>query len=188
MNNAFSRLALPPLDNSDTFVTAEGGKPYLLRSGEDKFFGFNMSVSGDHLAVGVTDYGSIGVDIEARSIPRKKTSLEAVMIYYFQDDERLFVLDASQDEEEFLWRFLRIWTRKEAAVKCQGKSIGSHGMLVNGMEDYWIDEESGTSVAIQDVSFPGAPRLQASVALQSGALQSGGSPRPMIIDGDDLRL
>lgn len=182
LKDAFIRLDLPALKESERFLSAAGGKPYLVRAEGDEFTTFNMSVSGDDLAVAVSDGTQIGVDVESRSIPRKVSSLEAVMTYYFQEDERLFVHGAS-DEKLFLQRFLLVWTRKEAGVKCLGKSIGSHGMLVNGLGKEWVDEESGRLVRMEDLAFPDAPGLQAALAAEGGAF----SP-PDIIRGNGLGI
>lgn len=79
---------------------------------------FNLSHSGALLLIGTRVGASIGVDIEVpRSVPRALQLAERV----FTSEERSRVMQAStvsaaaRDDE-----FMRIWTRKEAYLKCRG--------------------------------------------------------------------
>lgn len=98
------------------FEIDEHGKPTLAAPYQHCHF--NLSHSGSALLVGTRMSARIGVDIEVpRPVPRALQLSQRV----FTTEERLLlsraaeVSEAARDET-----FLRIWTRKEAYLKCRG--------------------------------------------------------------------
>lgn len=90
------------------------GKPYL----EDDALSFNLTRSEDRFAVGVSDGGALGIDIEfGRPIPRVAQLSGTV----FADVEMAEL--AAFPEEDRHAAFYRGWTRKEAFIKAVGTGL-----------------------------------------------------------------
>jgi 4'-phosphopantetheinyl transferase len=98
------------------FEIDEHGKPTLATPHQHCHF--NLSHSDSALLVGTSMSARVGVDIEVpRSIPRAQQLSNRV----FTADERLLLSQASEISEAARDEmFLRIWTRKEAYLKCRG--------------------------------------------------------------------
>lgn len=86
----------------------EYGKPYL----NDYNLYFNLSDSNEVSALVISDK-EVGIDIE------KITYNELIMKKYFNDVEKSLVMNSENKEFEFT----RIWTVKEAYLKCKGTGI-----------------------------------------------------------------
>lgn len=114
-------------ENSDAeienivFCKNEFGKPYI----KDLNVEFNISHSGN-MVVCVADNSPVGIDIEkVREI--KLNTIKKIL----NEDELQYVFDnnpVNKDNEKMLSpdisrRFFEIWTKKEAFVKKQGRSI-----------------------------------------------------------------
>jgi 4'-phosphopantetheinyl transferase len=97
------------------FITGAQGKPAL----RDGALEFNVSHSGDRIAIAVSEGGAVGVDIE--EIKPRVTELSALARRYFADDEAEEVLRAP--ESEALRVFFSIWTAKEAVIKAIGGGL-----------------------------------------------------------------
>lgn len=89
-----------------TFRYGEQGKPEL------EGLHFNISHSGDRLAAAFTIDAPLGLDIEEHS-PRLHA--RDIAGRYFSPGEREKL--ETSDDEEFLRRFYRLWTAKEAVMK-----------------------------------------------------------------------
>ncbi|MDR1819202.1 MAG: 4'-phosphopantetheinyl transferase superfamily protein [Methanobrevibacter sp.] len=89
----------------------DNGKPFL-DSHPDIYF--NISHSGDYVLVGVSDYKSIGVDIE------KIQDLDHVGIskHFFHNKEHIKI--ANTDSIDI---FFKIWVLKESYVKMKGTGL-----------------------------------------------------------------
>lgn len=96
------------------FEVSRYGKPYL--SNASLFF--NISHSGDCLLVAVSDFESIGVDIE---LIKSKRNLLGVAKRCFSVDELNFWRHLP--EEARVEVFYQFWVRKEAFVKAVGRGI-----------------------------------------------------------------
>ncbi len=87
------------------YEIGENGKPYLV----DCPLYFSISHSGDSVAVAVAD-SDIGVDIQYAVDDYEKIAKRVCT-----DDELMVIMDK--------YDFVRIWTMKEATVKCTGVGI-----------------------------------------------------------------
>ena len=74
---------------------------------------FNLSHAGEYVALAVSDI-QVGIDIETKQDPG-----HGVAEHVFNEEERE-AMKASEDPERY---FTRLWTRKEAYVKCTGTGI-----------------------------------------------------------------
>jgi phosphopantetheinyl transferase len=85
------------------------GKPFF----RDHFIFFNMSGIQDFIVFVINEDGDIGVDIE-----KKREFTDAVLWGFFHEEERQLLKQIPDD-------FIRIWTRKEAFLKCIGTGWSS---------------------------------------------------------------
>lgn len=100
-----------------SFLKNENGKPYLSADVNEINLQFNISHSGDYLALAVAKNNSVGVDIEKH---RDGTYFEKISKKYFTDLEREYIFSNGAANAE---RFFEIWTAKEAGVKSFGGSF-----------------------------------------------------------------
>lgn len=103
--------ALSPLPD---IVYGEQGKPMFPATTP---LWFNLSHSGDEIALLLSDIGEVGCDIEALR-PRKRWPALAEAV--FSSGERAEIAAAPDDRQ--LAAFWQVWTRKEAIVKQRGGS------------------------------------------------------------------
>jgi 4'-phosphopantetheinyl transferase len=92
----------------------EFGKP-VLRGREIEF---NVSHSGDLIALAFANATAVGIDVERR---RRLTDTLALARRYFSAEE-VGIVERAADTDE---AFFAIWTAKEAIVKASGKGIGT---------------------------------------------------------------
>ncbi|HEP1897236.1 TPA: 4'-phosphopantetheinyl transferase AcpT [Kluyvera cryocrescens] len=79
---------------------------------------FNLSHSGDYIALFLSDEGDVGCDIE---VIRPRKNWPALVETLFSPTEQRQV--ASAPAEHQLALFWQIWTRKEAIIKQRGDSV-----------------------------------------------------------------
>jgi len=91
------------------------GKPFLL---EHPGFHFNLSHADDVLVVGVAHGCRVGVDVERVF---SEVVMDDVSRMVLSHPERV-VLGRLHDEERLEW-FTRLWTRKEAYIKADGRGM-----------------------------------------------------------------
>ena len=96
-------------------IYAEHGKPGF--SGETGLW-FNLSHSGDEIALLLSDEGDVGCDIE---VIRARKNWPALAESQFTPAEQAHL--AAIASERQLAAFWRIWTRKEAIIKQRGGSV-----------------------------------------------------------------
>lgn len=99
----------------DSFETEVGanGKPFLKR---EKLF-FNISHCAEGVAV-VVDAEPVGIDVQEIGGFNEKVAKR-----FFNESENKKI-NASPDKAK---AFTRIWTLKESAIKCEGKSLANLG-------------------------------------------------------------
>ena len=111
---AFLRRALGFMFNTDPFQGAvlkdEYGKPYIVDF--DKKINFNVSHTGDVIAIAFSRNKPLGIDIELKN----RAIHQQVVDYIFTNEEAEEILSKADWPE----CFLRAWTRKEAVLKCIG--------------------------------------------------------------------
>ena len=95
-------------------VYGEQGKPAFA---QEHALWFNLSHSGDDIALLLSDEGEVGCDIE---VIRPRANWRALANAVFSLGEHAEI-DAEHPEQQ-LAAFWRIWTRKEAMVKQRGGS------------------------------------------------------------------
>lgn len=79
---------------------------------------FNLSHSHDIGMLAVADGMEVGADVERIRMPR---DLDILVGHFFRPEEAEYVLAASAEARAEA--FCRLWTRKEAVVKCMGGSL-----------------------------------------------------------------
>jgi len=120
-----------------TLVGRSHGKPALA----DGSVEFNVSHSGELVAIALAVGTPVGVDIER---VRPISDAIAIARRFFSPDEAARVAGAGTDEE-----FFAIWTAKEAVVKALGKGLGA------GLSTFTVPERMGAFTPIScDVASP----------------------------------
>lgn len=111
-------------------VYAENGKPFLANYPDVHF---NMSHCRNAVAVALHD-APVGIDVESRR------SVSRAVVERVCCRQELSVIDAAVDPE---MEFLRLWTQKEALLKCTGVGIRDNmrDILVGNTEYQIITEE-----------------------------------------------
>jgi 4'-phosphopantetheinyl transferase len=97
------------------FTAGAHGKPALLESQ----LRFNLSHSGGVALYAFSETGAVGVDVEISSRSINEIAL-ARRAFGEADGNRLAGFDPARRASEFL----RLWTRREAELKCAGSGIG----------------------------------------------------------------
>ncbi|WP_433636198.1 4'-phosphopantetheinyl transferase AcpT [Kluyvera georgiana] len=96
-------------------IYGEQGKPAFAR---EQPLWFNLSHSGDNIALLLSDEGEVGCDIEViRPRPRWPSLVSA----FYSAGEQAEI--AAERPEHQLAAFWRIWTQKEAIVKQRGGGV-----------------------------------------------------------------
>ncbi len=93
------------------------GKPFLMGAGTEAL-DFNMSHSGDVVAVGVTRRRLIGVDVE---MLRTIEDFAEIARLNFTPSEYAFIKNSSAGNQQRA--FFSLWARKEAVIKAIGKGL-----------------------------------------------------------------
>lgn len=118
-----------------TFVEAESAKPRANHVGG---WDFNISHSGDHVAVAVAQ-GRVGVDLEE---VRPVRTMDGILERYFHPDERDAWFALNQGLRE--GAFFILWSAREASMKCVGLGL-ARGLAVTRVDPAILTED--TSVA-----------------------------------------
>lgn len=120
------------------FELGEYGKPTLVGA---KLY-FNISHSGDHLLIAVSDLGELGVDVEKVRSGRNLHAL-AGRCFSAREYREWVALPADQQ----LPAFYRLWVKKEAFVKAVGRGIAA------GLELCEFAVEPGGQIAAIPIEF-----------------------------------
>ncbi|MGI9255905.1 MAG: 4'-phosphopantetheinyl transferase family protein [Salinispira sp.] len=168
----FRKNNFAPLGTNDTLAQGRRGKPKLIRADGSIYTGFNLSFTSDAVILAITEgdeianeIGSeIGVDIESVHRELRPEAMDAILRYFFQDDERNYVYAAGSAQDRRR-RFMTLWTRKEAVIKLLGEDMLSCTMELRCLNDVWLHTADGTEIRGTNFSIPGCPHLLACVAL-----------------------
>jgi 4'-phosphopantetheinyl transferase len=93
--------------------SGKNGKPFLERRYNPLNISFNVAHSGDIALFAVSNFDSIGIDIEKLDTGKDLDSIAAIM---FSMKEREFLKNSTEKNDVFH----QIWTLKEAILKCYG--------------------------------------------------------------------
>ncbi len=104
------------------FKRSERGKPSLSDDSPMQELSFNLSHSGDWLAIGVTVENLIGIDLQQRHHQKPLSEL-AKRFFSEPETQALAELPEPRQSEHFF----RLWTLKEAYLKARGLGI-AHGL------------------------------------------------------------
>ena len=103
----------------------DNGKPFF----QDNEVEFSISHSGHFVVVAVSFGGSVGVDFEASVSMTKDVNRLAKRFFHPEEYEFIKHLDEEQARE----KFMEMWTKKEAIVKCLGSTMFSLMGKINTM-------------------------------------------------------
>ena len=134
--------------HSLVFGYSEHRKPFLQSPGQDKLQ-FNLAHSDEIALYAIGLNQAIGVDIEKI----QSTYDEAVAARFFSQDENIAL--QSQPKETQHAAFYRVWARKEAIVKAEGKGLSiplsSFSVtLMNNIQTIHLNHDSWTLYPIPD--------------------------------------
>lgn len=121
-----------------TLARTDSGKPYFI----DGKWQFNISHSGEYVAVALCDDGAVGIDIETAHITAKKA--QDLAKRFFTEQEQRTV--ATQPES-----FCEIWSKKEATAKHLGIPLGQ--FLKSDKEKFSKDELSVNKLKTQSIKL-----------------------------------
>lgn len=150
------------------FKRGPAGKPRLVSSFADKLrLEFNVSHSGDWMAVAVASDLSLGIDIE---IGRELRRASALAQRFFSAEEAKWILNLPEaDRSE---AFFQLWTRREALVKAMGAG------LLTSLKELELEPGSGRPVGLPG-PWPSVTRWYlAQLDLPEGLIAAVAAPRP----------
>ena len=118
--------------------TAYGKPSVQTRAGGPSPIAFNLSHSGDFVAIAVGRGGTVGIDIEC---PRSIAEIDALLDRFFTDGERAAVRDRPAPHR--MEAFLRLWTRKEAVLKAAGVGLSVDPVRIDARGDTVFPDDAG---------------------------------------------
>lgn len=124
--NAVARRLLARLSGSGLVAYRDSGAPYLP---EHPDLYISISHCRTAVAVAVSDSGPVGIDIECRR------RIGDGLVHRVCTPAECDAVDHSNDPT---MTFLRLWTRKEAVLKCRGTGIKGFGSMVHALQDSTI--------------------------------------------------
>lgn len=136
------------------FGACRNGKPKLRHP--DRDVRFNVSHTGDAGVIAVALGREVGVDIER--LDRRIRNVGKLMEARLTPHEQLFVrrkagdrIDASHGDS-LRGEFIKMWTRKEAFVKCTGEGIARGLKTFEIVDDVLVDIIDGMKASDGDWS------------------------------------
>ena len=133
-------------------VYDEKGKPTV--EGTEEKWHISVTTTGAVMLVALADC-PIGIDGEYLprfDAPDNKIDYSALAERFFSEEEADYVRDAADSTE----RFVRVWTRKEAYVKCAGKTLADfpNFSVVDG--EKLAPKVRGVTIKKFGINFPGS--------------------------------
>ncbi|MCB1085037.1 MAG: 4'-phosphopantetheinyl transferase superfamily protein [Chlamydiia bacterium] len=109
------------------------GKHYLL----DSSLHFNLSHSGEWLAIALSWEAPVGVDIE---VIRPIDGVKQLILDHFSAKEQAYIgIPDIWDRDEACFRFWEIWSRKEACLKALGIGLQESLKGWDCFGDDWVN-------------------------------------------------
>ena len=102
----------------------DNGKGYI--EGDDNIY-YSISHSKDTCVCAIADV-PVGIDIQ-----EKRKVRENVAKRFFHDKDNEYIYEAKDDENEYIDRFIKVWTVKESYIKLTGRGIAG------GMNYFYVD-------------------------------------------------
>lgn len=101
------------------FETSVAGKPKLIPSSTFSPIEFNLSHSRDLTVIAIQMEGSVGIDLEyPKCIQKAADRLQ--LFFHPSEYEHYQTLQTDKDRQYY---FTRLWTLKEAILKCSGEGL-----------------------------------------------------------------
>ena len=123
-----------------TIAVGKKGKPYFINF---PHLHFSISHSSTHIALALDDK-EIGIDIE-----NLRTCNLNLAKRYFHQEEYEYLLSIEEDKRNEA--FTKIWTQKEAYVKCTGEGIaGGFNKFSVIVDSSTIDKKYKTQYQVKD--------------------------------------
>ena len=97
------------------------GKPFIKLNQNTDPIWFNISYTNDLICIAVSKQCKIGIDVERRRSVRFPLDMST---YAFSSCESAWL--AGLDKTHLDDAFIRMWTRKEAILKCFGGTVAQH--------------------------------------------------------------
>lgn len=142
-------------------VYSEKGRPSIEGINPAKHIA--VTTVEDKMLIAIND-SPVGIDGEY--LPKykdRKTDYSALAERFFSADEAEYVRDAAGTEDEAL-RFLKVWTRKEAYVKCVGKTLADFPSFSVSDGERLLPKLSGVSLRKFSISFENSDRYLFAIA------------------------
>ncbi|MFP2768434.1 4'-phosphopantetheinyl transferase family protein [Oceanisphaera sp. KMM 10153] len=151
------------------------GKPLL----EQAEWHFNISHSGDILALAIGNQGSLGIDIEGRQLSSAQITRLARR-YLSQQEQQWLKLSQTSSAD-----FIRLWTVKEAVLKAHGGGIANNLQRV-----HWQPGQAGATLDRHPYRLYQYPLAHSWLTLaiddQPGATDAPARPEPALLSLADL--
>jgi len=140
LRDVLSRYLMPPVSAREVVLnTKRRGKPVMTR--EHAWLQFNISHTGDLGLIAISNGTEVGIDAEQKG--RRLSNIRALAKRRLsaRECQDLYATAGDPQDEAFDERirlqFLRVWTRKEAFVKCTGLGISS------GLRSFEVSADAG---------------------------------------------
>ncbi|NUN97435.1 MAG: 4'-phosphopantetheinyl transferase superfamily protein [Candidatus Omnitrophica bacterium] len=149
------------------------GRPFVQESLNPSGVDFNLSHSGDWVLGAFALGRRVGVDVEweKRELPR----MEKIARRYFAEEEVAHLMEVPEERRHSA--FFRLWTRKEALIKCHGGGLLVPLDSFSVLEDraFFRNGSDTRAWRLSDLSVEGSYRA---------ALAVEGDPAPRIECGE----
>jgi 4'-phosphopantetheinyl transferase len=163
-------VGIPPAEIK--FVQTENGKPLQEKTQNHKNIAFNLSHTFDLVAIGVTKFPQIGIDVEFTGGKKIDPDL---MTQISTGEEMKFYKNHAVDLQSKI--FYKLWTRKEALLKACGM-----GLSIEPNQIYVEPEKTSPTLRLPADDFSTAPKFRlhdfqitdfhtGSVAVQTGSFK-----------------
>ncbi len=100
---------------SIVFSKNKSGKPYI----ENSLLQFNLSHSGKHFAIAVSNANAVGVDMEEVNVQFDFTE---IVKQHFSTEEKIQIKNSGNSHQTFFM----LWTQKEAYLKMKGIGLNEN--------------------------------------------------------------
>jgi len=130
---------------------SEKGKPSIVGT-EDPHY-ISVTTTGEKMILAINDT-PIGIDAEY--LPRyeeRKIDYIALAERFFSGDEAEYIRGEGEDKEKE--KFIAVWTRKEAYVKCVGKTVSDFPSFSVVDGDRILTKLNGVSIRKFSIRFEG---------------------------------